>query len=344
MKRIFLTWLFLNNVLSAASEEPARGCSNAGFYAKADFLWWSAQNHGFSYAFNRTNRVVYEGKILRLPSDWKPGFRVMAGWNTEYYSWDILLNWTWYLNHTTQTSQRNGPNIGSLDGFYPLFPLDTGGNIPYRTVEARWRLLYDTGDFEIGRAFYPVPGVSFRPQWGIRGAWLDQLFSDFFSNEVNVSNIEAAELQFKGKNSYWGIGPRAGCSAGWDLSHGFSLVGNIAAALLYGSSEVSFLTNTALFIGGPLDRYQKYTDEFAQLVPTLQTMLGFRWGTCFSSDKRYFGVDVSWEGNYWWNQFNIPIAQTYVSGSLIEPNYPFPTLGNQPVTMEGLTVDLHLNF
>lgn len=338
MKILFL--LVFATALFAAPDS----CAPSGFYVEADFLWWRAENHGFSYAFDRTSSVAYSGDVVRLDPEWKPGFRAMVGWNIKDCSWDLLLDWTWYLNHASEMRSRSDVSHGTVQGFYPLFPLDTGGNASYQTVQANWRLVYDTVDLEIGRAFCPVTALSLRPHWGVRGALVDQQFDDFFSEEFNPSDINAAEMQFEGRNFYWGVGPRAGSNAEWHLGSGFSVVGNLTAALLYGRTHVSFLTETALFAGGSLDTYQKYQDAFEQLVPTLQMMLGVQWGTCFASEKKYVGLNVCWEGNYWWNQFNIPFARTYVSGSLIEPNYPFPTVGNQPVTMEGMTANLHLNF
>lgn len=63
---------------------------------------------------------------------------------------------------------------------------------------------------ELGRAYYITKALSFRPHFGVRGAWLKQKFHDFFSGSLN----DVAEFKwFHGKNNYWGVGPRAGTSA-----------------------------------------------------------------------------------------------------------------------------------
>lgn len=311
------------------------------FYMTADALFWRAENHGFSYAFNRTDTFSFSGEIIRPDPKWRPGFRVALGLNTDYDHWDLLLNWTWYLNHSSETHARVGLTAGTSLGFYPLFPIDDGGTASYKTVQASWDLTYDTLDFEMGRVFDATKTLSMRPAWGVRGVLLNQEFKDHFSGLLNVSDLNAMELRSRGKNNYWGLGPRVGSKAEWRLAYGVSILGNLSGSLLYGQSQVETRVDTLQTIGAAFGKYQDYTESFYQLVPTLQMMLGVQWGFRFHAEKRYFGFNVSWETNYWWNQFNVPVASTTYSGGT---NYPYPSTGNQPVTMEGATLNLQLDF
>jgi len=310
-------------------------------YMTADALWWRAENHGFSYSFNRTDPFSFTGKIIRLDPKWRPGFRIALGLNTNYDNWDLLINWTWYLNHISETRAQPKLTNGTSKGFYPLFPIDDGGTASYRTVLASWDLTYDTLDFEMGRVFDATKTLSMRPCWGIRGALLNQEFKDHFSSLLNVSDLNAMELSSQGKNDFWGVGPRVGSRAEWRLGAGVSILGNLAGSLLYGQTQVKTRVDTLQTIGGVFGKYQDYTEDFYQLVPTLQMMMGVQWGFRFHAEKRYFGLNLCWEANYWWNQFNVPIASTTYSGGT---NYPYPTTGNQPVTMEGATLNAQLNF
>jgi hypothetical protein len=65
--------------------------------------------------------------------------------------------------------------------------------------------------------------------------------------------------------------------------------------------------------------------------------LGIDWGTCLYCETYYLGINAGWETDIYWNQYNIPST---ISGYAA----PLPTTGNQAVTMEGLTVNFHLDF
>jgi hypothetical protein len=90
-------------------------------YVAADFLWWRAENHGYSYAFNRTENSWVQGKVMRVNPSWDPGFRLALGWNAGYDQWDILAAWTWYYNKA-KTLQTEFAATGNL-GYYPQWPV-----------------------------------------------------------------------------------------------------------------------------------------------------------------------------------------------------------------------------
>jgi hypothetical protein len=150
-----------------------------------------------------------------------------------------------------------------------------------------------------------------------------------------------AAVAFSGKNNYWGLGPRAGIDGQMDLCHGFSVIGKIASALLYGKTETKSLINHVVSgaIAQTVD--SSFSDDFYQLSPNLQLVFGFQWQTCFWCEKLLYKMSASWEANYWWNQFNVPVATTW------DPSVqtgPLPSVGNQPLTMEGLTLNFELDF
>jgi hypothetical protein len=315
--------------------EVPRGCSpEGGVYFSADFLWWRAENHGLSAAFENQSESVSDGSIFRVSPAWDPGFRLGLGWNTSYDGWDLLLNWTWYENNASSTKTRNGIAFGSQQGFYPMWPHAHSPYGPFQTAGVTYRILYNAIDFEIGRAVFTSKKLSFRPFWGPRAAWLSQTFQTRFTTPLSNS---ADPQKSEGRDVYWGIGPRAGTAAEWHVGSGFSVVGLVAAAALYGNARVRFqnqeLTNGAYVLE------RKFTDDFDQLAPQLQLLLGLQWGSCLWTDRYYLAFSAVWETNYWWDQMNLPVSLRSASfGS------PMPTVGNQPVTLEGLTVNAEFDF
>lgn len=318
----------------------ARGCPpSSGFSFSADFLWWRAENQGFTYAA-QTSDGFSDGRMIRVHPNWDPGFRVTSGWNTQFDSWDLIWIWTWYQNQSHSKNAVDLPH-GADGGFVPLFPVSHAVNENYRNADGNYRLLHNIIDMELGRAHYITKALSLRPHWGLRGASLNQKFHDSFSGSLN----DVAEYKrFRGKNKYWGIGPRVGTHAHYHLGWGFSVLGQASASALYGHTNVSFRselfepTEDTNFV---TDR--EYKDEFDQLVPNFQLMLGVDWSSCFRNETMFFGVSVGWESNYWWNQFNLPVV-LLGSANSVSAIAPLPNIGNQPVTMEGITMNVRLDF
>lgn len=302
-----------------------------GFYISADFLYWRAENHGFSYAYEleTTDPVgLNVGSVLRVRPDWDPGFRVGAGWNTTYDFWDLFLNYTWYRNHSKQTKT-------SANGFIPLWPVSASATGEFDTVSANSRFVMNMGDMELGRMLYLTKSVAIRPHWGVRGGTLHQKFGSSFGGIVlGGAN---SERSFSGRNNYWGVGPRTGVNGEFHLNQGFSILGKVAGTLLYGKTKARSTTRDLAIGATAFTIERQYTDNFYQLVPNLQLSLGFQWQTCFWCEKMFFKMSAAWETNYWWNQFNLPFG---VAGTVA----PFPTVGNQPLTMEGLTVNFEWDF
>ncbi len=335
------------------------GCSQEyGFYLTADFLWWRTENHGYSFAFDQQDSLANIGKVQRINPKWDPGFRVGLGWNSDYDGWDVLFNWTWMYNHAKTTRIRNDLTVAEIttQGYYPQWPITStllqnstnlpllaSGHFNFRQVDAKSNIHLNAIDFELGRSFYATRRFSLRPHWGVRGAFIDQKFSNVFSDPL-INPVALARLlgtqpafAFDGKNNWWGVGPRAGMFSEWHLCSGFSILGKAAGALMYGQTRVSSVTQTVPFLTDTYVVIRKASEHFDQLVPNLQMMLGLQWGTCFNCDSMYFGMNVCWETNYWWNQFNLPASVDLFDA-------PLPSIGNQPLTQEGLTINLELDF
>lgn len=309
-----------------------KGCTDmncGGFYVSADFLYWRAENHGFSYAHEIEVDPVATGvgKVVRVNPSWDPGFRVGAGWNTRYDFWDVFFNYTWYRNTASETRSSD-------DGFIRMMPLSDSLTSEFTTVSAKTRFMLNMGDLEVGRLMYLTKSVAIRPYWGARGGTLHQKFS---SSATDLISTVDSGLKFNGKNNYWGVGPRTGVHGEWHINQGFSLLGKVAGALLYGKTKAESQSSTQVIGVTDFVVDRQHTDDFYQLVPNLQMSLGLQWQTCFWCEKMFFKMSASWETNYWWNQFNLPVG---IAGFVA----PFPTVGNQPLTMEGLTVNFEWDF
>lgn len=309
-----------------------RGCTDmncGGFNFTGDFLYWRAENHGYSYGYELTaSGGQNQGKMVRMQPSWDPGFRVGAGWNSKYDFWDVMLGYTWYENTASERKT-------STNGFIQLWPLSTATSGEFAVANANTRFMLNIGDLEVGRLVFLTKSLALRPHLGARGGTVHQKFQNIFTNPF-AGEVHSQE-SFIGKNNYWGLGPRFGFDGEWHLAKKFSFIGQISGALLYGQNNVSAIAQNINATTDAAGLTSNYSDEYYQLAPNLQIALGFQWQRCFWCETMFFKVSASWETNYWWNQFNLPVG---LSGY----NAPLPTVGNQPLTTEGLTINMEWGF
>lgn len=303
-----------------------------GAYVNVDVLYWRAENHGFSYAYELQTTVpagLNMGHIVRVDPDWDPAFRIGVGRNMKNDFFDVLLNYTWYRNKSSETNT-------SSNGFFPLWPVSSVaiGSVPFNTVTASAHFTLNILDLEFGRWVDLTRSLAIRPHAGLEGGSVHQKFKDLFSGRLAGSN---SQERFYGRNNYWGVGPRTGVSGEWQFKEGFSLLGKMAGALLYGKTQARSLNENMATGESLFTTNRQYKDNFYQLVPHLQMALGLQWQSKFSCDNIFCKMALSWETNFWWNQCNMP----YSLGDFVAP---IPTVGNQPLTMEGLTANFELNF
>jgi hypothetical protein len=319
----------------------ARSCKCAmGWAVEADFLYWRAENPGFTLAYEQKSSLYNPatfldnlGSIVRLDAKWDPGFRLGAGWNTDFDRWDVFADWTWFKDHATKSHTES--DATTPVGFYPQYPVENTVTASrcYKNVSGSWRLLHNAVDLELGRAFYITKALSLRPHWGLRGAWLNQKFKSIFSLPLQATY---SEYDFHGKNNYWGIGPRLGIHGQWHIAESsWSILGKASTSLLLGKTKAKM--STQYLSGDDLITERESNDNFSQLVPNLQIFLGLDWGSCLDCEKYYLGINAGWETNIYWNQYNIP-------ATLRQYTAPLSGGSNQAVTMEGLTVNMHLDF
>lgn len=303
-----------------------KGMDKGSFFISGEFLYWRAENQGFSYGthFKSVNGLGNQGHLMRVPSEWAPAFRAGIGWNTAGDFWDIFFDYTWYRNHASRSTTTDRSLL-------PLWPV-THPTALFASASAKTHFKMDMGDLEIGRLLFLTKSLACRPYIGIRGGILHQKLENSFSNSI----VLYEEQNFSGKNDFWGVGPRTGFKGEWHWTERFSLTGNLAGALLYGKTKASSVTNRR-DVGSSTALQFRHTDYFYQLAPTLQMAFGFQWQTCFNCERMFFKMGASWETNYWWNQLNCPLGH---ESTLI----PFPATANQSLNMEGLTVNMEWDF
>lgn len=366
------------------------GTSN-GFMVSLDYLIMRANQPSLAYAFEKKNIIkavsssandaqgtLSQGRMIRPDRTWRPGFKLNLGWNTPYDMWDLQSGWMYYYNKSVTNASTDDMSLTSAlvntdEGFIPYWaqPLEraaAGGLIAseiatYTQLQGTWLMNYNMINLELGRSLYLTKALALRTHVGLQNGWIHQksdiTYARSFTYAPGNANQPVDQLA-KLKNKFWGIGLRTGVDGEWQLGYGFSMVGKLAASLLTGRtnsrfSQYSSIANNSLEPLGTALYTEVYrdTDKIRHLSPGLQGVLGLNWGTCLGNcDDMYFGININWESQYWWNQFHYLMPEfihdiasggnnpTYREGHYMR--YPFDNDG--ALNLEGVTIEARFDF
>ncbi len=258
-------------------------------YLTGEWLYWRTRQGGMEYAVERSSTtpgVFTDAVSQKLNFEWQSGFRVGLGVHLPRDGWDV------YVNYTDFRPEHSSRASGSV---FPM--LIYQGQFPVANVteaHAHWQIEFQTLDMEIGRSYYIARTLTFRPNIGVRGAWIDQ-HAHFHYKGGDIP--DGQEYKVSEKNDYKGVGIRAGINTNWQFGGGFSLNGDVFAALIVGHFAMS--------------QDQKQLDDvkvidldsnLKLLSPTAQLFLGLSWDRNFYRDRCHFGLTFGFESQYWWRQ------------------------------------------
>jgi hypothetical protein len=344
-------------------------------FVSVDFLYWYARESNLEFAntiqytvqpnqglvTQQTPIFIQDGYIVDhhyLKSKWKPGFRVGIGMNSDCDGWDVYLNYTYIDNNTSGSRSAplldaNDPNLDlSVNGLVngvsnpwassiatlrlnldQLSPAFTQVYAP--RVSAKWSLIFNQLDFEIGKKYWVSKCFTLRPYTGLRGAWTHTNFrvtsiangvQSFGANPTRTANIFNSN---KFRNRFWGVGILGGVQpqfvfGDWCGCGVFSLYGNVEGALIWGeySGKNRLRYNQTLTINSvppvvmtqfsnPVEK-----DHFSRMQGILDVGIGLRWEEQWCCYRYMTTIDLGWEHHYW---FDYGLYHRTSSGTDISP-------------------------
>jgi hypothetical protein len=316
-KRIFLCLAFLALSISklSASQTDLNGltntatraqCPSSNWTVSADFLAWLASEEVASIwadiisVGDNTSSWGVPGFNFK----WNYGFRVGLGYNLAYDQWDTTLYWTWFRTDAKHTLSSNS-QISLQPEFFAAF---LSGDIP-RSMSAKWSLLFNMFDWELGRSYWISKGVSLRPFLGIKGGWINQsIHAEYYDLIIHPSlpahNFGNEHL----KNNFWGIGPLGGINCKWRTfnfeSHFFNLFGDFSAAAMWGSWACSDVYKNTLSKTSSVN-----TKNSTLGALMFRGFIGMGWDADFNAGKSHFAAKLGYEMQLWLNQLRIATFQ-----------------------------------
>ncbi len=279
-------------------------CCNS-WIISADFLAWYASEEVASIWADVIS-VGVNTSTWKAPGfnfKWDYGFRVGIGYDLLYDQWDTGLYWTWYRTDAKHTIPFQ-PNTLIGPEFDAAF---LSGNTP-QSMSARWSLLFNMFDWELGRNYWVSKYLSLRPFIGIKGGWINQsILAHYFNltiDHVLTSHSGREHL----KNNFWGIGPLGGVNTKWNIRnfrcHFFNFFGDFSIATMWGTWNCS-------------DEYKNTVSRTSSVTMKRSTLgslmfrgfLGIGWEADIRAGRAHFATKLGYEMQLWVNQLRLATFQ-----------------------------------
>lgn len=303
-----------------------------GWTAMAEVMFMRPSTSELDYAILDADdaKIVGPAEVLRVDTNYEPGFRIGVGYDLAGTGVDTKLVYTWL--HTSFSDSVVEPS-----GF-ELFDTRTNrasgdDNDRHRADEARakFEFDYDVVDLEVGQTFQAGgSAVEIRLFGGLRYASIDQVLEAVYTG----GDFSQGSSDFTAVTSSLdlnGIGPRIGVGGSWDLGSGFSLFGHTAGTLLVADFE------------GFLDQRRnnqiiELNEDFEiRVVPVAELSLGVGWVNQLS--WALLTLRGGYEVENWFNivdHMRLPLA--------VWSNPNFDTSNTTDLSLDGFFFNANLEF
>ncbi len=294
-------------------------------FVSVSLLLWQGKLWGLEFATKSFvpndlagSDQIFDEKLFVPDFAWKPGLKLLVGSHLPFDGWDLRAGWIYYREQCTSLKKHFGSVIAPAGiGIIPLwqYPFlqivgdNTGNPLRYASASGNWKMLFNSIDLELGRAFFPEQSLPIRLQIGAKIASIWQNYHANYENGTTVlaiaplgtapSLFQYISSRFEVKTREWGMGPRVGIESFWNMLWGFNLIGHGAFSVLCSFFDLkSQYSDVIQPIPNACSMVMK--EHFRELTPVCEAMLGLDWGICFCS-KYYFGMTLGYEWQYWWS-------------------------------------------
>jgi hypothetical protein len=267
---------------------PARPVVKDGtnLWIQAEALLMHPTEDNVNYGIKQENSAApFDGRVKNISYDWSWGWRAGLGYNLCHDGWDVLLNYTWFRSGESDTTNTDASEV-----IYQTWtnPANTFSDRLVTKAKGLASLKFSYLDFQLGREFFVSKWLTLRPYLGARGTWTHRSLKAKYKN---VS--DNFKLKEKLNNRFRGGGLLAGLDSQWGLGMGWSIYGQAAVSLLYGTQHLHETQD--LTTGGSETRIAVIRDSWATVRTLTDLGVGFRWDHLFYDDAYRIRLQLGWE-------------------------------------------------
>lgn len=283
----------------------------ADVFLFGDLLYWNAHENGLNVGvtnelsddFPTTNGNLSDSEVKSVHGKWNFGFRAGIGYNAPHDGWDLRFTWLRFTDNGHKHARGHQQPSTFIDELiYPtlLHPSDPSLLLASR-MKGEWHLRLNQLDLDLGREFFVSKWLTLRPHFGVRTDWIRQSLEAEYKSFPNGQG-QTTEVEAELEDHWWGLGLAGGLDSQWGLGHGWSIFGNLSAAILYGFHHMEYETENE----NTDTEFVDLEDRYRISHPILDLQMGVRWDNMFSNDRYHLGLQVGWEHHIYFSQNQFP--------------------------------------
>jgi len=345
-------------------------------FLTGSFIWLEPKQDNMSLGYfaqqimlSGTDEQPDEQRIVSTGSDqpnytYKPGFKVGLGVNFDCDSWEVYAEYMYHHSKTVSSmnaaaSEFAGANQNTLNYIVPdwLFvnvvstvvstnAANANLQVGINKASQTWKLNLDVADFELARQYYVGRCLTFRTSGGLRGAWIRQDVEAVYEDDpaTTIATGAPGVTTSTSKSKSWAVGPRIGLDTNWMFCQGFKFYMDTSASILFTKYTTNSITaERVLYDTEVVSNSFSYTptNDLCYLRPQFDIELGLGWGDYFFCNKWFFGLDIGYVFQVY---FNENMFYYYTPSSTTSNAYQAITPRNGNLYLHGLVVSARLDF
>ena len=326
-----------------------------GFFLNVYALLWQSKEGNLEYCAkskvvdDNPNNLKQKAEMIIPDFGWRPGFKIDFGYFFEYDFWDLKANYTCYAGEFTHVKKHPNsilePENNGLIPFYFFNYLNSkvSSSPRYAHATADWHMYFNSIDLEIAKNFYIRRKFTLRFLSGMKIAWINHNYKVYYNDGNTLigadDNIDLLYSYIHFYNKSIGFGPRMGMEAKCHLKWGLSFLANGSFSTLLTKFNIKRDQDDRIFnnlTNEINDLKLILKEDFYQLKPNIQLLLGFEWLKEFDSNL-VFAFDMAYEMQYFFAQNQI---RRFVDDQNIGATYS----NNGDLQMQGLSVAFKMEY
>ncbi len=329
--------------------DPCCPSPNRCFYGEVDYIYWAAHQDGLTFTQTGIGEACCEerhescgcgssssDRCRNIDHDWNSGFKVGAGMANPCCDWEFFVQYTYYQANPKRHHERRDCDLFPVWGYFDDFLGDAASDfdVTLDRADSCWKLNFNNIDALITNEFCVNNCFTFRPSFGLKGAWIQQKFNVLYAFDDDVVGITLPDgYDTHHRQRFWGVGPKFALTASATLFESFSLYGNLGFSTLWGQYQSR--RNDLVINNDSTDHFDAVATVCARhceyrVTPVLETSFGLRWDTDLCCGDYGFYLNLAWEQQIWFNHGHlVDLSPNYAKGDL---------------TLQGVTVGAGFSF